>query len=188
MTLIEKPVAGQPMRAGWGASVAERLNQIGSVGAPGQLVREGLFGQGVAPLPKNQRDRRGTPVSSIGCFEIEAGEPEVDEETGEEIPTIHFINRYYNYGNITIECDDVTLTPQADGLIVALRVPTDGSTIDPPALIVTYADLTEMQADQKNRGYCVIPLYSLSESFTILCDFRSMPHALVGENLMNQNQ
>ena len=63
MTLIEKPVAGQPMRAGWGVSVAERLNQIGSVGAPGQLVREGLFGQGVAPLPKNQRDRRGTPAA-----------------------------------------------------------------------------------------------------------------------------
>lgn len=63
MTLIEKPVAGQPMRAGWGASVAERLNQIGSVGAPRQLVREGMFGQGVAPLPKNQRDRRGTPAA-----------------------------------------------------------------------------------------------------------------------------
>ena len=63
MTLIEKPVAGQPMRAGWGASVAERLNQIGAVGAPRQLVREGMFGQGVAPLPKNQRDRRGTPAA-----------------------------------------------------------------------------------------------------------------------------
>lgn len=122
------------------------------------------------------------------CFEIQAGEPEVDEETGDEIPTIHFINRYYNYGNITIECDDVTLTPQEDGLIVALRVPTDGQTTDPAALIVTYADMAELMADQKELDHCVIPLYSLSESFTILCDFRSMPRALVGENLIGQNQ
>lgn len=59
MTLIEKPVVGQPMRAGWGASVADRLNQLGPFGVPGMLMRDGPFGQGSAPLPRNQRDRRG---------------------------------------------------------------------------------------------------------------------------------
>lgn len=63
MTLIEKPVAGQPMRAGWGAAVADRLNQLAAVGAPGMLVRDGAFGQGFAPTPKNQRDRRGTSAA-----------------------------------------------------------------------------------------------------------------------------
>lgn len=63
MTPIDRPVAGQPMRAGWGAAVADRLNQLGPFGVSGMLLRDGPFGQGSAPLPRNQRDRRGTPAA-----------------------------------------------------------------------------------------------------------------------------
>lgn len=319
MTLIEKPVAGQPMRAGWGASVAERLNQIGSVGAPGQLVREGLFGQGVAPLPKNQRDRRasakplpfevcwaqsvndgagnwiiwlptgkelvvggtvidltaalsaaGDPYPS-GWYELAdldlsqggdiwlnvtipaTGEPsaefsdepddgssasegdqvipilvatiEVDSTTGakrahqnlvgalvvgggaqvtgeavtngcfaliivetpsetpDEEPTLtaHFANRYFNFGNLTLESDDLVLS--GGGVFVALKVSTNLNQSHPAATIETYPALAALQADQHSRDYVVIPLYHLDEDFSILCDFRVAPVAPVGEVL-----
>ncbi len=74
MTLIEKPVAGQPMRAGWGAAVADRLNQLGPFGVPGMLLRDGPFGQGSAPLPRNQRDRRAStkPLPFAPTFAADA--------------------------------------------------------------------------------------------------------------------
>ena len=320
MTLIEKPVAGQPMRAGWGASVAERLNQIGSVGAPGQLVREGLFGQGVAPPPKNQRDRRGTPAAPqpyevrwaqsvndgagnwiiwlptgqelivggtvvdltaalsaagdpypSGWYELAdldlsqggdiwlnvtipaVGEPsaefadqpgdgssaaagdkvvpiivatiEVDSTTGAkrayqnlvgalvvsggaqvtgeavtngcfslitaetpsetpgEEPTLtaHFVNRYFNFGNLTLESADLELS--TGGVFVALKVSTNLDQSHPTATIESYPALAALQADQHSLDYVVIPLYHLDEDFSILCDFRVAPVAPVGEVL-----
>lgn len=316
MTLIEKPVAGQPMRAGWGASVAERLNQIGAVGAPGQLVREGLFGQGVAPLPKNQRDRRGTPAApqpyevrwdpglsngdggwkiylpgehllrvdgeyidelgGVTAIEDDNGDEtgwyefdEIDssataiwlviamEESGNEgeetvtaqfateedaegannvciaevsftaasqstpavveikqsvvgaliigsavtgeavtngcfalvvqkdehdVPvSCSFANRYFNYGNVTLTCADLTLS--AGGVIVALQITTTANQQTPTASLETYETLDALQADQRDLGYVVIPLYSLGADFSILCDFRVAPVAPVGEVL-----
>lgn len=192
MTLIEKPVAGQPMRAGWGASVAERLNQLGPFGVPGMLMRDGPFGQGSAPLPRNQRDRRGaaTATESAGCFAIVAGPIEEPDE-GEEIPpTIHFSNRYLQYGNLTLACDDVEITdedyptPEAGHepeLVIAIKATTTAFQSEPTIEIVTYGSMSAMQEDQHKLAYVIIPLYLLGEDFSVQCDFRKQPIAPVGE-------
>lgn len=57
--MIERPVPGQRLRAGWGAEVADRLNAAGAFASPGMLAREGAGGSTVALAPENRRDRRG---------------------------------------------------------------------------------------------------------------------------------
>lgn len=192
MTLIEKPVAGQPMRAGWGASVAERLNQLGPFGVPGMLMRDGPFGQGSAPLPRNQRDRRGAAAAteSAGCFAIVAGPIEEPEEGEEVSPTIHFGNRYLQFGNLTLTCDDVEITDadyptpepgQDPEVVIAIKATTTAYQSEPTISIVTYDSISEMQEDQHKLDYVIIPLYLLGENFSVQCDFRKQPIAPVGE-------
>ncbi len=64
---IEIPVKGRPMTATWGASVAKRLNAIGSVGSARMLLFDGDTGTGFEPLPENLRARvRHRPFEVAG--------------------------------------------------------------------------------------------------------------------------
>lgn len=64
---IEIPVKGRPMTATWGASVAKRLNAIGSVGSARMLLFDGNTGTGFEPLPENLRARvRHRPFEVAG--------------------------------------------------------------------------------------------------------------------------
>lgn len=67
--MIERPVSGQELRAGWGAEVADRLNAAGAFASPGTLVREGAGGSTAAPVPANQRNRRGGAAQPLP-FEV----------------------------------------------------------------------------------------------------------------------
>lgn len=128
-------------------------------------------------IPHSTSGSSSSPL--LRCFEIQAGDPEVDEETGEETPTIHFINRYFNFGNLTLESSDLELS--AGGVFVALMVSTNLDQSHPTATIETYPTLAALQADQHSLDYVVIPLYHLNDDFSILCDFRGAPVAPVGE-------
>ena len=64
---IEIPDKGRPMTATWGASVAKRLNAIGSVGSARMLLFDGDTGTGFEPLPENLRARvRHRPFEVAG--------------------------------------------------------------------------------------------------------------------------
>lgn len=116
-----------------------------------------------------------------GCFAliVETEDPEGENE--EPVRTAHFANRYYNYGNLTLTCSDRTL--YEGDVIVALKITTTAYQQTPTASIEVYEDFPSLQADQHDLGYVVIPLYTLDVDFSILCDFRVLPIAPVGEVL-----
>lgn len=67
---IEIPAKGQPMKAGWGASVANAVNRL-TVSAPANmLVRDGAGGFGFAALPTNMRDRRGSSTAFLHPWKV----------------------------------------------------------------------------------------------------------------------
>ncbi len=81
MRRIPYPIAGQPIRASWGAAVTEACNSVASIGAARALTREmGPLGSGSEPLPPNQRDRRGGGKAVPQPFDPTF---EKDDETGE---------------------------------------------------------------------------------------------------------
>lgn len=58
---IPVPSKGLPLRATWGAQVADRVNELCAMAPAGMLAREGFGGIGAQPLPKNMRDVRSRP-------------------------------------------------------------------------------------------------------------------------------
>ena len=54
---IPAPIQGQPLKASWGAAIAEHCNSMRQMGAGG-LVRDGAGGFGQEALPANLRERR----------------------------------------------------------------------------------------------------------------------------------
>lgn len=59
---IERPSVGKPMRAAWGARLADRVNELCAATSPGMLVREGLGGSGAEPIPQSRRLPRAASV------------------------------------------------------------------------------------------------------------------------------
>lgn len=116
-----------------------------------------------------------------GCFALVVETEEPEQAGDDPVTTAHFANRFFNYSNITLECADLTLS--AGGVFVALKITTTANYSTPTASIETYSTLAALQADQRALGYVVIPLYQLDSDFSILCDFRVAPMALVGEVL-----
>ena len=132
----------------------------------------------------------GTVTGDLGCFRIVHGPIEEPDEGEEVSPTIHFGNRYLQYGNLTLSCDDVEITDadyptpepgQDPELVVAIKATTTAYQSAPTISIVTYDSISEMQEDQHKLDYVIIPLYLLGENFSVQCDFRKQPMAPVGE-------
>ena len=83
--MIERPVPGQRLRAGWGAEVADRLNSAGAFASPGMLAREGAGGSTVALVPANNRDRRGAPGGRPQPFEVRFDQTQNENQGGLKI-------------------------------------------------------------------------------------------------------
>lgn len=74
---VPVPLKGLPLRATWGAQVANRINELCAMAPAGMLVREGFGGIGAQPIPQNLRSRTSTPkLWSFACSE------ENEERTG----------------------------------------------------------------------------------------------------------
>jgi hypothetical protein len=65
--VIDEPVKGAGIRHAWGVAVTRALKQKNIFASTGMLLRDGVFGSGVAPLPENRRNR-GAPVALPWTF------------------------------------------------------------------------------------------------------------------------
>lgn len=125
---IEIPVKGRLMTAAWGASVAKRLNAIGSVGSARMLLIDGETGTGFEPLPENLRARiRHRP------FEV-AGSGGEDYKFAIYVP-----DNVVAIGEEIVTPDGITAIPDTDGWYMLddeSDVSEDGSTL----YLVAYDD------------------------------------------------
>lgn len=60
--MIRAPSKGEPLRASWGAAVADGINALAGMASPGALARQGVTGTGAEALPQNRRDRKAAQV------------------------------------------------------------------------------------------------------------------------------
>lgn len=171
---IEIPVKGAPLRVQWGASVANRLNAIGSFCPSGMLLSDGATGTGFSPLPKNLRDRR--PPKLPGCFEIRAPKTrDASDPGGFDNPYFMVSGRMYAAPNLG---EHESLADYRN-VIVALSVGLTGSS--PSASIVTretFADLQELADDADTSVY---PLYEFGPNGEVKCDLRNIPTLVAKE-------
>lgn len=70
--MIRAPSRGEPLRASWGAAVADGVNALAPMAAPGALARQGVTGFGAQPLPQNRRERRAAAEDSPDAFRVRA--------------------------------------------------------------------------------------------------------------------
>lgn len=78
-TQIPAPSKGQPLRATWGAQVANRVNELCGMAPAGALHREGFGGMGNQALPKNLRDRPAAAPGQYMPFDL-AGAVETSQD------------------------------------------------------------------------------------------------------------
>lgn len=182
------PRPGDKVTAEWARRISGCIRERTILRAPGYKVRTGPNG---TSLDIERRAAAATAASGdLGCFRIVPGPIEEPEE-GEEIPpTVHFDNRFLQYGNLTLTCDDAEITDedypapepgQDPQMVVALKASTTAWQRQPTVEIVTYGSMSEMQEDQHKLEYVIIPLYLFGANFTVQCDFRRQPMAPVGE-------
>lgn len=71
--MIRAPSRGEALRASWGAAVADGVNALAPMAAPGALARQGVTGFGAQPLPQNRRERRASAAEdSPDAFRVRA--------------------------------------------------------------------------------------------------------------------
>ena len=106
---------------------------------------------------------------SPGCFE-----PTFNEATGEYSVS----NPYYRVGGKTYTAgiDTSAIVP---GEITALRI--DASSSQPSATLVSYGDISSLNAAEDDLRYYIIPLYILGSDSKITCDFRKGAIAVMSE-------
>jgi len=71
--VIRAPSRGEALRASWGAAVADGVNALAPMAAPGALARQGVTGFDAQPLPQNRRERRASAAEdSPDAFRVRA--------------------------------------------------------------------------------------------------------------------
>ena len=179
------PYKGQQLKASWGAGVASRLNGLCKMNPHGALARDGVTGQGDAPLPANLRDRRGSAAARApGRFEIVSiAADETDDESQEKTYTVSLRNCYYDVGGKTYEAQGVdedgvlSIDGVADGDIVALKV---GSAEERTDELICVSGLSSLQGEQDKLDFYTLPLYLVANG-NVTCDFRTGPCCSMGE-------
>lgn len=180
---IETPAKGEPMKAGWGASVANAVNRL-VVAAPSRsLAREGAGGFGFEPLPANLRDRKGSSQpADKSCFRISRS----TDEDGNKV--VKIVDNYYNVGGITHIEPDADITE----LIPVPEEDDDQEDGEEPVETVIYFRISQSSASfgaceptaledlQKNAAYYILPLYLLSGQ-SVKVDLRTAPHVQMFE-------
>jgi hypothetical protein len=156
-SVIQEPVKGGGVRHAWGVAVTRGINQLVPLAAPGQLVRDGAGGFGLAPLPMNRRREMsaGTDVDH-GCWRIET----IQAADG---GTRHvFASTYTLVGNILIESSVSHALEDFAGAglaWIALEIDSAEGTVQPAG----FASIATLVAAQKREDVTTLPLYKLAE-------------------------
>lgn len=179
---IPDPISGKSILP-WAVPVTRALN---------------AFGDKVGATARNERDRRGSASSDMGCWKIayaSRSSTTTDATTGgtttttEVYPTL--VNRYYSVGEIAahmdedveIDLSDFILQGElgegeeytaADRPFICLKAPArygDSAVLE----IVGYKTFDAVAAAQLDTAYVIKPLYQLSHYGAIVVDFRNMP-------------
>jgi len=110
----------------------------------------------------------GGVVENFGLYEIQSMSQ----------GSITFSNCYFRTGGKTYSgpssIQNATLPT-----IVALKIDITGST--PSATLVTYNSMGALQTDEANEDYYIHPLYKMSGTGEVECDFRIGPTSGMGE-------
>lgn len=181
---IPDPISGKSILP-WAVPVTRALNAIGDK---------------VGATARNERDRRGSASPDMGCWKIISSTREEESENeGETVekPVRVFANQYYLDGEVLHELDledaveDFVCQGEldegeeytdSDRPFVALKVPATTDADEDPMLI-GFADISELQAAQKEAAYVVKPLYKFTHDGGIKVDFRNCPTLQVAEVL-----
>ena len=186
---IERPSARMPMRAAWGARLADRVNELCAAASPGMLVREGLGGTGAEPIPANHRLAKPlqTAAAAKGVFEPIFSER--DKEGGEDGEKEIFLSGVgpglYPYGRNFYS--RVTFSDEAkiaSGFIGIKITHKKGGAFAMPS-IVKISDETDLSdvtqpANPEGRASTVLPLYVI-DSGKIIIDCRCLMSLAVRE-------
>lgn len=145
----------------------------------------------VGATARNERDRRGSASPDKGCWNIVA-------DTRNDNPVRVFGNQFYYDGENNLheleledavedfvcqgELDEGEEYTDSDRPFVALKVPATTDADEDPMLI-GFADISELQAAQKEAAYVVKPLYKFTHDGGIKVDFRNCPTLQVAEVL-----
>lgn len=181
---IERPSAGNPMRAAWGARLVDRVNELCAATSPGMLAREGLGGTGAEPTPASRRVRRSSAASDLGCFAIKSITSKNEEqedaagETHRGTFDISFANRYYRVGGMTYEFSGDLPTVTAP-CVVYLKI--DMTAESPSAELTSAANIGKMRIDERKAANYVLPLYAFDGNGSVVTDFRNAPCAAAFE-------
>lgn len=115
-TQIPVPSKGDAMRASWGASVANRVNELCAMAPANMLARDGFGGMGAQPLPANLRDRPAAGASQPMPFDLSAS-----VETSQDGTQKRLVVKWFYGGNpawpiaATVSWNYWSLTPPTSG-------------------------------------------------------------------------
>ena len=170
---IPDPISGKSILP-WAVPVTRALNALGDK---------------VGATARNERARRGS--ASPGCWNIVA-------DTRNDNPVRVFGNQFYYDGENNLheleledavedfvcqgELDEGEEYTDSDRPFVALKSPATTDADEDPMLI-GFADISELQAAQKEVAYVVKPLYKFTHDGGIKVDFRNCPTLQVAEVL-----
>lgn len=130
------------------------------------------------PSPRPPRKVKG-----IGCFEISKTEQEESSSSStseDEKYTITFDNCHYSIGGKTYTLSGSNKVENVEtGNVVALKASAKGQVQS--AALEKYDDLSDLQEDQSDLDFYVMPLYLFGEHGKPTCDFRIGPNFAMGE-------
>jgi len=182
------PSSGDKISATWMRALVNYVRAIRPIAGPGVHTRETPDGT-ILTCPI--KPRPAAKSTDRGCWNIVA-------DTRNDNPVRVFGNQFYYDGENNLheleledavedfvcqgELDEGEEYTDSDRPFVALKVPATTDADEDPMLI-GFADISELQAAQKEVAYVVKPLYKFTHDGGIKVDFRNCPTLQVAEVL-----
>lgn len=173
------PAPGDPISATFMGEICAALRRLRIFAGPNVRLWSGPNGTVVSVNVPSPRPRK---VKGIGCFEISKTEQEESSSSSSEAKeySITFENCYYSIGGKTYELSgDKMIEHVTTANIAALKATARGRVQS--ATLVKYDDLSDLQEDQSDLDFYVMPLYLFGEHGKPTCDFRIGPNFAMGE-------
>lgn len=164
----------------WAEQASKEFNALMPMTPSRMLVREGAGGVGCEPLPQNLRDRKDAAKPDLGRYKIESiTVHDSDDEDDQKTLDVTLGNSYFRCGGKTYEGSAKSLEDVELPAVIALKVDITGSL--PSDELESYASLSELQSEELDGDYYIVPLYVFDATGSLVCDFRIGPDASMFE-------
>lgn len=175
---IPEPNIKDKLSANMVREILRAIRSLTPIAGHGMRISRGP--NGTVYNAKAVKAKKDAAKPDLGRYKIESiTVHDSDDEGDQKTLDITLDNAFYRCGGKTYEGSAKSLEDVELPAVIALKVDITGSL--PSDELESYASLSELQSEELDGDYYIVPLYEFDATGSLVCDFRIGPDASMFE-------